>query len=86
MNKIRKCAVILLTFALCLIGQTLGYGGEGCALKVIGLSKMSSAKVIVSEAGGKITGFDNSPADGSVPDFVATNGTAIHEQVTALVT
>ncbi|HYH74496.1 MAG TPA: hypothetical protein VD735_00895 [Candidatus Saccharimonadales bacterium] len=47
---------------------------------------MSSAKVIVSEAGGKITGFDNSPADGSVPDFVATNGTAIHEQVTALVT
>ncbi len=44
-----------------------------------------AAKVIVSEAGGKITDFHNSPVDGTVPDFVATNGTAIHDQILALV-
>jgi myo-inositol-1(or 4)-monophosphatase len=43
-----------------------------------------AAKVIVSEAGGKITGFDNSPVDGAAPDFVATNNTAIHDQILEL--
>ena len=43
-----------------------------------------AAKVIVTEAGGKITGFDNNPVSGTAPDFVASNGTAIHEQMLAL--
>ena len=45
-----------------------------------------AAKVIVSEAGGKITDFDNKPVDGTAPDFVTTNGTAIHDQILALLT
>lgn len=43
-----------------------------------------AAKIIVTEAGGKITGFDNELVDGRAPDFVATNGTSIHEKFTSL--
>jgi myo-inositol-1(or 4)-monophosphatase len=44
-----------------------------------------AAKVIVTEAGGKITAFDGSAAGGRAADFVATNGSAIHETVLSLV-
>lgn len=43
-----------------------------------------AAKVIVSEAGGKVTSFDNNPVSGTAPDFVASNGTAIHERILPL--
>ncbi len=43
-----------------------------------------AAKVIVSEAGGKITDFNNRPVNGKAPDFVATNGTALHDNVLAI--
>lgn len=43
-----------------------------------------AAKVIVTEAGGRITGFKNEPVDGRAADFVATNGTAIHEKLSSL--
>lgn len=45
-----------------------------------------AAKIIVSESGGKITGFDNTTVDGTAPDFIATNGTAIHDQMLGLLT
>jgi fructose-1,6-bisphosphatase/inositol monophosphatase family enzyme len=44
-----------------------------------------AAKVIVTEAGGKITTLDGSAADGRAADFVASNGSAIHETVLSLV-
>ena len=44
-----------------------------------------AAKVIVTEAGGKVTDFAGAPADGRMADFVATNGTAIHDQILAIV-
>lgn len=43
-----------------------------------------AAKVIVTEAGGKLTGFKNEPVDGRTPDFVATNATGIHEKLASL--
>jgi myo-inositol-1(or 4)-monophosphatase len=43
-----------------------------------------AAKVIVSEAGGKITGFDNNSVNGTDPDFIASNGTATHERMLGL--
>jgi myo-inositol-1(or 4)-monophosphatase len=38
-----------------------------------------AAKIIVTEAGGKVTSFKNEPVDGKAPDFIATNGTNVHE-------
>jgi len=38
-----------------------------------------AAKLIVTEAGGKVTGLGGEPVDGKAPDFLATNGTAIHD-------
>jgi len=43
-----------------------------------------AAKIIVTEAGGKISDFKNQPVNGRAADFVATNGTAIHGQLVAL--
>lgn len=43
-----------------------------------------AAKVIVTEAGGKVTGFKNEPVHGKAADFIATNGTAIHEKLARL--
>jgi len=43
-----------------------------------------AAKLLVTEAGGKITGFDKKPVGGRAPDFVATNGTVLHEQILAV--
>lgn len=40
-----------------------------------------AAKVIVSEAGGKHTGFKNEVVNDKTPDFLTTNGTAIHEVI-----
>jgi len=43
-----------------------------------------AAKVIVAEAGGKITGFNNEPVGGRAGDFVASNGTGAHQSFLAL--
>lgn len=43
-----------------------------------------AAKVIVTEAGGRISGFQNQLVDDRAADFVATNGTAIHGQLVKL--
>ncbi len=43
-----------------------------------------AAKIIVSEAGGKITDFGGASTDGRSADFVATNGSAVHNQIVAL--
>ncbi|HSX16020.1 MAG TPA: inositol monophosphatase [Candidatus Saccharimonadales bacterium] len=43
-----------------------------------------AAKVIVTEAGGKVTSFAGEPVDGKAPDFIATNGTAMHEKLLQL--
>lgn len=43
-----------------------------------------AAKVIVSEAGGKVTDFDDKPVGGRAPDFLATNGSIIHGAIIAL--
>lgn len=40
-----------------------------------------AAKVIVSEAGGKITGFDGAPTSAKSADFLVTNGSTIHSRV-----
>jgi myo-inositol-1(or 4)-monophosphatase len=44
-----------------------------------------AAKVIVTEAGGKVTDFAGASANGKVADFVATNGSAIHGQILAVI-
>lgn len=43
-----------------------------------------AAKVIVTEAGGRITSFDGAPAGASTADFAATNGTSIHDRILAI--
>jgi myo-inositol-1(or 4)-monophosphatase len=43
-----------------------------------------AAKIIVTEAGGKISDFKNNPVDGKAADFIATNGTPIHETLSIL--
>lgn len=44
-----------------------------------------AAKIIVSEAGGEITDFRGASTDGRAADFVATNGSAVHDQILSLV-
>jgi myo-inositol-1(or 4)-monophosphatase len=41
-----------------------------------------AAKVIVTEAGGVITGFKRETIDGRTADFIATNGTSLHDVLT----
>lgn len=43
-----------------------------------------AAKVILAEAGAKVTNFAGHPVDGNAPEFVASNGTPIHEAVLKL--
>ncbi len=40
-----------------------------------------AAKIIVTEAGGKITGFNHESIDGRSANFIATNGTSIHDRL-----
>ena len=40
-----------------------------------------AAKVIVTEAGGTITGFNNEHVNGRASDFIASNGTAVHDKL-----
>jgi len=42
-----------------------------------------AAKIIVTEAGGKVTNLAGAPANGKEADFLATNGSIIHSQVLA---
>lgn len=48
------------------------------------LEDYAAAKVIVAEAGGKVTSFNNGLVSGSDPDFLATNDTSIHEELIAI--
>jgi myo-inositol-1(or 4)-monophosphatase len=48
------------------------------------LEDYAAAKVIVAEAGGKITDFEGRPVSGKARDFIATNGTAIHGSISAI--
>lgn len=43
-----------------------------------------AAKIIVAEAGGRISDFQGETADGRAADFIATNGTHIHDELTKL--
>ncbi|HUB93990.1 MAG TPA: inositol monophosphatase family protein [Verrucomicrobiae bacterium] len=57
---------------------------EAVVSKEGGLEDYVAAKIIVTEAGGKVTSFKNEPVDGRAADFVATNDTSIHEKLTSL--
>jgi myo-inositol-1(or 4)-monophosphatase len=43
-----------------------------------------AAKIIVNEAGGKITDFHGQPVEGRAGNFVASNGTPVHEALLKL--
>lgn len=47
---------------------------------------MAAGHVLVERAGGKVTRADGRPVDVAVPDIVATNGTALHEELCGLLT
>ncbi|MEK7530351.1 MAG: inositol monophosphatase [Patescibacteria group bacterium] len=42
-----------------------------------------AAKIIVTEAGGKITDFTGQPSESKSPDFIASNGSSLHETIQA---
>lgn len=44
-----------------------------------------AAKLIVTEAGGKVTDFAGAPELGRSPNFVATNGRIVHEVLLEIV-
>jgi myo-inositol-1(or 4)-monophosphatase len=44
---------------------------------------MAAGHVLVERAGGRVTRVDGSPVDIAVPDLVATNGTALHGELSA---
>jgi len=45
---------------------------------------MAAGAVLVAEAGGRITNSSGGPLDIAVPDLLATNGTAVHEELQQL--
>jgi myo-inositol-1(or 4)-monophosphatase len=45
---------------------------------------MAGGALIVSEAGGRISRIDGRPLQIEIPDLLATNGTALHEQLSGL--
>jgi len=48
------------------------------------LEDYAAAKLIVTEAGGVITGFQGQAVDGTAPDFLATNEPSIHNKILEL--
>lgn len=49
------------------------------------LEDYAAAKLIVSEAGGMVTTFDNTAAGAREPNFIASNGSHIHDLILSLV-
>lgn len=45
---------------------------------------MAAGVLIVAEAGGRVTRMNGAPVDIEVPDLLSTNGTAIHEELSRL--
>jgi len=54
---------------------------EGVISKDGDLEDYAAAKIIISEAGGKITGLKNEPISGKDQNFLASNGSALHDQL-----
>jgi myo-inositol-1(or 4)-monophosphatase len=45
---------------------------------------MAAGALIVAEAGGRVSRLDGRPLDIFIPDLLASNGTALHEQLQQL--